>query len=205
MTSRIIELKNKTVIKLLDDISTYVLTSESLVKEADNFPQTDSDLDCVSEKYLFEHCLTAPLTDMDWAEHQNAVNLGTVGDKGILQLITGLKHYLGLANLDGAAFYPKKSKLSWHHNANAAGYHLLFSYSIDGNGFFRYYDVENKAVVTVDDPIGWTAKINYFPDHALGRDVFWHCVGTENYRLSIGYTIPFNNVNRVLELLALDK
>lgn len=205
MSSEIIELKNKVVIKLLNQLSTYVLTSESLLEAADSFPQTDSDLDCISEKYLFEHCLNAPITDMDYAEHQNAVNLGTIGDVGAAKLIQGLKHYLELANLDGAAFYPKNSKLSWHHNSNAAGYHLLFSYSIDGKGFFRYYDVNRKSIITVDDPIGWTAKINYFPDHQLGREVFWHCVATENYRMSIGYTIPFNHVKRILDLLALDK
>lgn len=205
MTSRIIELKNKTVIKLLNEISTYMLTSETLIKAADDFPQTDSELDSVSEKYLFEHCIPSPLTEMDWAEHQNAINLGTYGDETILKMVNSLKHYLGLAKIDGIAFYPKNSKLSWHHNSNTAGHHLLFSYSIDGKGFFRYYDVSTKSIVTVDDPIGWTAKVNYFPDHVLGKDVFWHCVGTDNYRISLGYTIPFNEVDRILELLALDK
>jgi hypothetical protein len=205
MTSKIIELNNKTAIKLLNDLSTYMLASETLLKAADDFPQTDSELDSISEKYLFEHCIPAPLTEMYWGEHQNLINLGTYGDETILKMVNRLKHYLGLEKIDGIIFYPKDSKLSWHHNSNTAGYHLLFNYSIDGQGFFRYYDVGTKSIVTVDDPIGWTAKINYFPDHAFGKDVFWHCVGTENYRISIGFTIPFNYVNRIMELLALDK
>lgn len=205
MTSRIIELNSKTTIRLLNDISTYMMTSEPLLKAADDFPHTDSELDSISEKYLFEHCIPAPLTEMDWAEHQNVVNCLTYGDEKILKMVNRVKHYLGLEKIDGFAFYPKDSKLSWHHNSNTAGHHLLFSYSIDGNGFFRYYDVGTKSVVTVDDPIGWTAKVNYFPDPKLGRDVFWHCVGTKNYRISFGYTIPFNKVNQIMELLALDK
>jgi hypothetical protein len=205
MTSKIIELNNKTAIKLLNDLSTYMLASETLLKAADDFPQTDSELDSISEKYLFEHCIPAPLTEMYWGEHQNLINLGTYGDETILKMVNRLKHYLGLEKIDGIIFYPKDSKLSWHHNSNTAGHHLLFNYSIDGQGFFRYYDVGTKSIVTVDDSIGWTAKINYFPDHTLGKDVFWHCVGTENYRISIGFTIPFNYVNRIMELLALDK
>jgi hypothetical protein len=205
MTSRIIELNSKTAIRLLNDISTYMMTSEPLLKAADDFPHTDSELDSVSEKYLFEHCISAPLPEMYLAEYQNVVNCFTYGDETILKMVNRMKHYLGLEKIDLIAFYPKNSKLSWHHNSNSPGYHLLFSYSIDGNGFFRYYDVGAKSVVTVDDPIGWTAKINYLPDPKLGKDIFWHCVGTKNYRISFGYTIPFNKVNQIMELLALDK
>jgi len=198
-------INNKTLKILLSEISEYVLGNTKILQEADQFQLKDANDDCVSEQYLFDHCLNNDYKTINFAEYQNALNLGTMKDPSLDKMVSKLKHYLGVSELGIFAFYPKNSKLSWHHNGNSAGNTILFSYSIDGKGFFRYYDYDTKSIVDMHDKVGWFAKWNTFKDPAITDKVFWHCAQTENYRISIGFGVPSRYKQRVLELISLDE
>lgn len=197
--SETIKIDNETVLVLLFKISDYILSNKDLLIMADSFSVQDSDIDCVSEQYLHEHCLGK---DIDFAEYENVINLSKVEDRNLEKLINNLKHYLGVNDLSIAALYPKNSKLSWHHNGNAAGDAVLFSYSIDGKGYFRYYDKSTNAVIDVMDDIGWFAKLVSYGDPKLVDTPAWHCAETENYRISIGFKIPKSYRKRLMEIMS---
>jgi hypothetical protein len=187
--SESIKIDNPVILDLLSKISTYIINNKDLISMADEYQIRDSDTDCVSEKYLYEHCFNN-VKQIDFAEYENAINLSKLDNKEITRLIDNLKHYIGVNDLSIAALYPKKSKLSWHHNGNAAGEAVLFSYSIDGNGFFRYYDKSTESIVDVPDSPGWFCKLVSYNDPNLYGVPAWHCASTENYRISVGFKIP---------------
>ena len=88
-------------------------------------------------------------------------------------------------------FYPKQGFMGWHHNANAAGYNILLSWSQKGTGFFRYQDPLSKEIITIHDTPGWTCKVGYYgPWHQPDR-IYWHCAhAVEEERFTLGYIIP---------------
>ena len=43
--------------------------------------------------------------------------------------------------------YPPGGYISWHNNANASAYNLVFTWSESGNGYFKYIDGETKKEI----------------------------------------------------------
>ena len=87
--------------------------------------------------------------------------------------------------------YPKGGFMGWHHNANAAGYNILLSWSEKGLGFFRYQDPITKEVVTMQDTPGWTCKVGYYGRWSEPEKIYWHCASAEHEeRFTLGYIIP---------------
>ena len=88
-----------------------------------------------------------------------------------------------------AAYYPNKGYIGWHHNGDASGWNVLFTYSQDGDGFLKYRDTETGEIVTLPDPKGWSAKMGYYPSlEEVPKDkLFWHCAYTEKERITIAF------------------
>ncbi len=104
--------------------------------------------------------------------------------------VNKLSRKLGVKSNALSALYPKKGYIGWHHNGNAPGYNILFSYSMDGNGRFKYYDYETGKIVNMEDEPGWNAKVGYYPDERKEPNrVYWHEAETENPRLSIAFVV----------------
>lgn len=88
------------------------------------------------------------------------------------------------------AIYPPGGYIGWHHNGNAPGYNILFSYSQDGKGWFKYYDYADKEIKTIYDEPGWNVKVGYYPNQeAEPERVYWHSAYTENTRVSIAFIV----------------
>ena len=51
--------------------------------------------------------------------------------------------------------YPPDGFISWHNNANACAYNLVFSWSETGDGCFRYVDGHTGEEVVMKDKKGW--------------------------------------------------
>ena len=100
---------------------------------------------------------------------------------------------LGSKNCAVKMYYPKNGYMGWHNNHNAHGYNILFSYSKQGNGFFRYKELKNLKTITMFDSAGWTAKVGYYGNNKEPNKLFWHCARAYEDRLTLGFVIPDKN------------
>ena len=84
--------------------------------------------------------------------------------------------------------YPPGGWISWHNNANASGYNILFTWSENGNGWFDYWDMEKKERVRVQDVPGWQCKMGYFGSYDEGEEkLCYHAASTDCLRITVAY------------------
>tara|TARA_Y100001972_G_scaffold45131_1_gene55748 strand:- start:52 stop:624 length:573 start_codon:yes stop_codon:yes gene_type:complete len=79
-------------------------------------------------------------------------------------------------------YYPPNGFVGWHTNHLAPGYIILFNWSEDGEGYFRY--IKDNQMVTLKDDVGWSCKVGKFGDET---DPLWHCARTDCRRFSFSY------------------
>jgi hypothetical protein len=83
--------------------------------------------------------------------------------------------------------YPPDGFISWHNNANASGYNILFSWSETGDGWFEYYDMIKQERVRINDVPGWQCKMGYFGPYYKPETVCYHAASTSCWRISVAY------------------
>jgi hypothetical protein len=83
--------------------------------------------------------------------------------------------------------YPPKGFISWHNNANASGFNVLFTWSETGDGWFKYYDQKKKEIVTIPDVPGWQCKMGYFGSYIDPEKLCYHAAYAECWRISVAY------------------
>jgi len=103
---------------------------------------------------------------------------------------TTLCNFLGARNEAVHVFYPKMGYMGWHNNWNAHGYNILISYTQNGRGFFKYRDPKTHENTHMQDPEGWSCKVGYYGRGREPDKVYYHCAGTYEPRLTLGYVIP---------------
>jgi len=87
----------------------------------------------------------------------------------------------------GNFIYPPSGFMGWHTNSNAAGKRLYITYaSEDKKSFFRYKHPETNEIITDYDDKGITIRQFYI---SKKPPYFWHCVGSDCLRISLGYRI----------------
>lgn len=87
-----------------------------------------------------------------------------------------------------AQLYPPGGYISWHNNANASAYNIIFSWSETGEGNFKYVDGHTGDTVVMQDVKGWQCKAGYFG--AYGEPWYnrvYHAAETDCWRLTISY------------------
>lgn len=89
----------------------------------------------------------------------------------------------------GAIMYKPGDYMGWHTNSAFAGTRIYLTYCEEGGkSFFRYYDMEQDEIVTDYDNEGTNIRIfNVSEDKP-----FWHCVGSDCYRISLGFYLNEN-------------
>lgn len=93
----------------------------------------------------------------------------------------------------GYFYYPPTGFMGWHTNHNDPCDRIYITYASKSNkSFFRYYD--NGKLITDYDDKGITVRRFKVPGN---RPYFWHCVGSECDRISIGFT--FRPITKYLE------
>ena len=108
----------------------------------------------------------------------------------ILELKKNLMEYLFVERDCLHAFYPPGSFCSWHNNANAAGYGIMFSWSETGDGYFMYRDPISKEIIQIKDKKGWNAKTFYFGSYEEGPEkLVYHASSNECLRYSMGFNV----------------
>lgn len=104
--------------------------------------------------------------------------------------VTKIGTYLGTPVNALTMLYPDNGYIGWHHNGNAPGYNILFSYSQDGEGCFKWYEKATKTIHVIKDNPGWNVKVGYYPSEKTETDmVYWHCAETKKQRVSLAYIL----------------
>lgn len=85
------------------------------------------------------------------------------------------------------AVYPPGGFISWHNNANAAGYNIIITWSETGEGWFDYWDIEKEERVRIPDVPGWQAKMTYFGPYEDPDKLCYHAAGTDCLRITVAY------------------
>lgn len=80
-------------------------------------------------------------------------------------------------------YYPPGGYVGWHTNCNAPGWIILFNWSEEGKGYFKYY--HNYKLVTLEDKPGWNARVGRFRPEP--NNLLWHCAKTDCRRFSFSY------------------
>ena len=80
-------------------------------------------------------------------------------------------------------YYPPGGFIGWHTNYSAPGWIILFNWSEEGKGYFKYY--HNYKLVTLKDEPGWNARVGRFQSDP--NNLLWHCAKTECRRFSFSY------------------
>jgi len=93
--------------------------------------------------------------------------------------------------------YPPNGFCSWHNNADASGYGIMFSWSETGEGDFRYWDNNKKEVTSIPDKKGWNVKVFYFGNYDEPEKLTYHSSSNDCLRYSMAFL--FKNEKEVWE------
>ena len=84
--------------------------------------------------------------------------------------------------------YPPGGYISWHNNANASAYNLIFTWSETGDGCFQYVDGKTNEMVVLQDKPGWQCRYGYFGSyHDSPEKLVYHSARTDCWRMTISY------------------
>jgi hypothetical protein len=84
--------------------------------------------------------------------------------------------------------YPPGGFISWHNNANASAYNLIFTWSENGEGYWKHVDPYTGKNVIVQDVPGWQCKAFYFGAYEDSpEDIVYHMASTDCWRMTISY------------------
>ena len=116
-----------------------------------------------------------------------------------------MMNFLSVKHNALAAVYPPGGFISWHNNANAPGFNLIFSYSEDGSGYFDYIHPETKEVVHCQDKPGeWTCKAAYFGHYGEEDKVMYHAASTDDWRVTVSYVFDWSETSEGFRAMVLD-
>jgi hypothetical protein len=199
---RPIQLRNESIIKTLGSISDVIYQDDllnELVSESkeDRSELIDKAIHPASDEYF--HCAKNDFSIETFAFPRDAlmssINASKTASESIKRYKRKLQRVLGGRNSALTALYPSDGYIGWHHNGNAPGYNILFSYSLDGDGCFKYYDYETKEIKVVQDQVGWNVKVGYYPSENIEpENVYWHAAETKNPRLSVAFIVDDRNI-----------
>lgn len=80
-----------------------------------------------------------------------------------------------------AAYWPQ-GFVGWHLDSDIKGYCLLWTWSAEGSGFFKYRDPITNEIIQINDEPGWHVKAMRLGNQ--DNDRLWHCAGGTGSRWS---------------------
>jgi hypothetical protein len=194
-----IPLKNEKLTTLLSSLTNLFYTEKvsEITKNQKEIVDSESSYHGTSDEYLHE-AFGRPLKNYGFP--RSSWGLGLTGRAfiqeeaklfdPILKESLRLGKYLGVQRNALIMSYPDNGYIGWHHNGNAPGHNILFSYSQDGDGGFYYWDYELKKIVELKDKPGWNVKVGYYPSLIDEPNrVYWHMAKTKKQRVSIAFVI----------------
>lgn len=198
---RSIKLQNKKLQALLQSITETFYSGEiKHLTQTGSFEKKDTLITKyhgASNEYLYE-AFKYPLRDFGYPRSSKMFSLteSNLSAEKVARFSEAIDEtkkigrFLGIQRNALIASYPDGGYIGWHHNGNAPGYNILFSYSLDGDGGFSYWNYDTKSVVTIKDEPGWNVKVGYYPSEIKDPNrVYWHAAKTAKHRVSVAYVI----------------
>ena len=164
----------------------------------DELGALDSDI----EEFLSEEALVkAKNADCDSAPHSDSTvipftqvlksdDLTDVIDQIIQELHRLLPDVDSPITLSGRAIYLRGAHMGWHSNHSRSDGRIYCSWSEQPDtNYFRYQDPLSGELVTLWERPGWNVKSFTIPPDSSR---FWHCIGANSLRVSLGfrYNLP---------------
>jgi hypothetical protein len=100
---------------------------------------------------------------------------------------TRLHAVLGTRNRALSCVYPPGGLISWHNNANAPGFNIIFTWSEKGEGYWEHLDPNTGKIVRIPDVAGWQCKYGYFGHYDQFDRVLYHAAYTECLRTTVAF------------------
>ena len=96
-------------------------------------------------------------------------------------------------------YYPPRGFVGWHTNWNANAYQVLFTWSKDGDGYFKYRDSRTGKIVTIQDKPGWQCRHYYFGHKDEPEEYHcWHAAYAGCDRLTLAYKFENDGLNSAI-------
>ena len=197
---RVVTIRNTKLLEALNEYSQYVLANFNKIRKRD-FELGSKGIswkEVCSEEYLHKRMKLDPLDtafphhlygiDSNMFEKRVVETLPDILEKNQI-LDDSIMNAIGIGFCALKAIYPKEGYIDWHNNCNCPGQNLIMSYSTDGDGWFKYYDMHKKEIVTMHDKPGWTAKVGYYGEKSESDKIVWHCAKTTNPRITVSYVV----------------
>jgi len=103
-----------------------------------------------------------------------------------------------------SAVYPAGGFISWHNNANAPGYNVLFTWSSEGDGQFEYVDPITKEHIVVPDVKGWQCKVGYYGTYEEHDKLMYHAARTNCLRSTIAFMFNPNETGKQMSEMLIE-
>ena len=95
---------------------------------------------------------------------------------------------LAVRNNAVATLYPPSGFISWHTNANASGFNLIFTWSETGDGYFEYIDENGETVRLQDAKNEWVCRYGMFGEYFQTKHpIVYHAAYTDCWRMTLGF------------------
>ena len=92
------------------------------------------------------------------------------------------------------AIYPPGGFIGWHNNANASGYNILFTWSLEGDGQWEHIEPSTGEHVIIPDVEGWQCKYGYYGSYREPDKLLYHAARTNCLRTTVAFV--FNGDER---------
>ena len=183
-----------------DEVEKIIENMVPSIEHAKRFAMHDNDLkrniveipewkDKINRDSLMELYNKEEPTDLNNTKNLFNYEVGLVGNlekaENIRQVLRD--RYSVPVRARGQFYYPPTGYMGWHTNCRAPGERFYITWaSEDKKSFFRYYDHENDEIITDYDDKGLTVRQFKVTET---EPYFWHCVGSECDRFSVGFLV----------------
>lgn len=208
-----IPINNKDVKQALDNFLWYYNNREVLSKEVHLHGEAKDRSHWVGTKHRDEiiaqdtnhegfpdavHGYSLKSDRIQFVERNNPNNASYISKFG--ELNTELCTILSTRNNALAQLYPPNGHISWHNNANASAYNLIFTWSETGEGNFKYVDGHTGKTVVMKDKKGWQCKAGYFGAYSEPwYNRVYHAAETDCWRLTVSYIFDRTDMSMGLQ------
>lgn len=186
-------IRNSEFLSKLDYIKDKVISADiATLSNKTSMYSPDESVKTNSEKYLSPEYLYKHMNDPDHrgfpVEHYSTPIAVVEHEHENLKEV--LKYSRGDfvaevgANSDAVfLYYPPGGFVGWHTNQNNSGYQFILSWSEKGDGYFQYYDKQQKQIIRLQDQTGWNARYYHFAQEEENH--CWHSAYTNVPRITV--------------------